>query len=176
MKKLFILIVIFLIILASIKNEEVIVIPDKSIRFRVIANSNAEEDIYVKEKVAEDLSKNIANITTSNDIKDVRKNINKNIENIEAQVGKVLKDFDYKKDYNVDYGINYFPEKIYKGVKYKEGYYESLVITLGEGKGNNYWCVLFPPLCMIDEDTPKKDIEYKFIIKEIIEKFKSIKE
>ena len=62
------------------------------------------------------------------------------------------------------------PEKEYKGVKYKEGYYESWVITLGEGEGNNWWCVLFPPLCLVEAEEAD-EVEYKFFIKELIDKY-----
>ena len=70
--------------------------------------------------------------------------------------------------FKVKYGINAFPEKIYKGVKYSEGDYESLVVEIGEAKGDNFWCVLYPPLCTIDESD--EDINYKFRIIEIFEK------
>ena len=66
-----------------------------------------------------------------------------------------------------------FPEKEYKGVVYDEGYYESLLVTLGEGKGDNFWCVLFPPLCLMEaeETDDTTEVEYKSFIKEIIEKY-----
>ena len=60
--------------------------------------------------------------------------------------------------------------KDYVGVKYPEGEYESLVITLGEGKGDNWWCVLFPPLCLVEAEE-HTDVEYKFFVKEIIDKY-----
>ena len=72
--------------------------------------------------------------------------------------------------YDINFGYNYFPEKEYKGVKYNEGYYESLLVTLGEGKGDNWWCVLFPPLCLIEADE-SSDVEYRSIIEEILEKY-----
>lgn len=153
-----------------------VVVPDESIRFRVVANSNNKEDISAKENTVKNLSKIINNISSSSTIKESRKNINKNLELIKSNINETFDNINYNKSYEIKYGINYFPEKIYKGVKYNEGYYESLLITIGDGKGNNYWCVLFPPLCMIDEDIKDEDIEYKFIISEIIEKFKSIKQ
>ena len=58
---------------------------------------------------------------------------------------------------------------IIKGVKYNSGLYESLVITLGEGHGPNYWCVLYPPLCSID--TNKEEVEYRSYIKDLIDKY-----
>ena len=67
--------------------------------------------------------------------------------------------------------MNYFPEKEYKGTIYKEGKYESLVITLGNGQGNNFWCVLFPPLCLLDEEDETTNVEYTSLVKEIIDKY-----
>ena len=72
-------------------------------------------------------------------------------------------------DFKINYGTNYFPEKIYKGVKYEAGEYESMVVKIGSGSGDNYWCVLFPPLCLMEAEETD-DVEYKFFIKEIIDK------
>ena len=75
-------------------------------------------------------------------------------------------------DYDINYGINHFPKKVYKGVIYPEGDYESLVVTLGNGLGKNFWCVLFPPLCLLEgEENNQKDVEYKFFVKELINKY-----
>ena len=77
-----------------------------------------------------------------------------------------------KDNYDINYGENYFPEKEYKGVSYEEGNYESLVITLGDGLGDNFWCVLFPPLCLLEaEENDTNKIEYTSFIKEIIDKY-----
>ncbi len=94
----------------------------------------------------------------------------------------IINNFDYinssisiflnSNDYKVDFGPNYFPKKVYKGVVYDEGIYDSLVITLGNGKGNNWWCVLFPPLCLLEENTTTTDVEYKLFVSRIIESFK----
>ena len=82
---------------------------------------------------------------------------------------KTLNKNNDKRSFHINYGKNYFPEKEYKDVIYEEGEYESLAITLGEGKGKNFWCVLFPPLCLIDKED--ENIEYKSLIKDIIEKY-----
>ena len=73
-------------------------------------------------------------------------------------------------DYEVSFGLNYFPEKEYKGVVYKEGEYESLVITLGNGEGENFWCVLFPPICTLEVEEDD-DISYRFLIKDLFDKY-----
>ena len=75
-------------------------------------------------------------------------------------------------EYKINYGMNYFPEKEYKGVTYEEGEYESLVITLGNGLGENFWCVLFPPLCLLEADEEEtEEVEYTSFVKEIIDKY-----
>ena len=56
-------------------------------------------------------------------------------------------------------------------IKYKEGNYESLVVTLGDGSGDNFWCVLFPPLCLLEAEDTNNEVEYKFFVKELIDKY-----
>ena len=88
---------------------------------------------------------------------------------IEENIKSTLKDNNINEEYHINYGVNYFPEKTYKGITYKAGNYKSYVVTLGEGKGENYWCVLFPPLCLIDENV--NDYDYHFLIKDILSKY-----
>ena len=78
----------------------------------------------------------------------------------------------YNIPFNLNYGNNYFPEKEYKGITYKEGYYESLVVTLGEGAGDNWWCLMFPPLCLMEaEEKELNNVEYKIFIKDVFKKY-----
>ena len=169
MKKILVILLIISIIFMLIKNEESLVIPKESIRFRVIANSNSKEDIEVKEYLTNKIINNNKELFENKSLIDSRNKINNSIDSINSLIDKTFNELNYNKDYKVKYGINYFPEKKYKGVKYTEGYYESLVITIGEGKGNNYFCVLYPPLCLVDENY--EEFEYKFKIAEILENF-----
>ena len=98
--------------------------------------------------------------------------IKNNLELVDNDVKKILEDNNYDLGYKINYGYNYFPEKEYKGVKYEEGYYESLLVTLGKGEGDNWWCVLFPPLCLIEGEEADK-VEYKSIVEQIIKKYLS---
>ena len=167
MKK--IIIILFIISIGYIfkDRENEIIIPNEAIRFRVIANSDSlidqKEKEIIKEKVEKEVYDLIVGIDNREEVKNsIENNINK-IENIVAN---------YDINYKVNYGYNYFPSKNYKGIIYPAGNYESLVITLGEGKGDNFWCVLFPPLCLLEND--KKDvgeIEYQSYIKNILDKF-----
>ena len=172
MKKLLIILSIIVLALTITKKENVVV-PTNSIRFRVIANSNTEHDQDVKKTLVKNLYSEIRHINTySKDISSSRKIIQENIHNFDKVIEKTIENESYNNTYNVNYGTNHFPEKEYKGVIYQEGDYESLVITLGDGLGDNFWCVLFPPLCLLEaEDTETDEVEYTSFIKEIIDKY-----
>ena len=162
MKKIIVLLFVLTIIYIS-KSEEEIIIPTNSIRYRIIANSDSTKDQMLKMNIKEKLDEEILPILSdSNSIEDSRLLIKDNLDNIKNVVSKYTDDFD------VNYGKNYFPEKTYKGINYDAGNYESLVITLGSGLGKNWWCVLYPPLCLIDENI--NDVEYTTLVKEILKK------
>lgn len=165
MKKIIIILFVFMaIVLLSNKTDEVI-IPKSSIRYRIIANSNDKYDQILKLKINEDvLPIIIKSINEVNNIDDAKTSIKNSIPNIK----KVLDN--YNVDYQINYGNNYFPQKKYKNVLYEQGNYESLVISLDKAKGDNFWCVLFPPLCLID--TNNENVEYESYVKKIINKYK----
>lgn len=171
MKKAIIILTILVTIL-SLNKEEKVEIPKDSIRFRVVANSNSEKDQTIKKKIVNNLKENIFLLEYNNkSLKSSRNNIKKIIPKFSEVVDKTLTDEQENITYNINYGMNYFPEKEYKGTIYKEGKYESLVITLGNGQGNNFWCVLFPPLCLLDEEDETTNVEYTSLVKEIIDKY-----
>lgn len=173
MKKLTIIIAMIMLFVLNNAKVESIIIPNEAIRVRIIANSNSKEDLKIKEQLKEDIEPTIyrllKNVTDINKARTILKN---NIDNIDIEVKRSLINQNNNTKYNVNYGLNYFPEKNFKGIIYKEGYYESLVITIGKGEGNNWWCVLYPPLCMIEvESIENSNIEYKSYINEILNKY-----
>ena len=165
MKKIIIILFAFMaIVLLSNKTDKVI-IPKSSIRYRIIANSNDKDDQILKLKINEDvLPIIIKSINEVNNIDEAKTSIKNSIPNIK----KILDN--YNVDYQINYGNNYFPQKKYKNVLYEQGNYESLVISLDKAKGDNWWCVLFPPLCLID--TNNENVEYESYVKKIINKYK----
>ena len=167
MKKIIIVLFFLIVLLVFINEKKMLLIPNESIRFRVIANSDSTLDQDLKLSVKNDVEKELYNIIgESKNIEEVRYRISNNID----KVDNILKK--YNISYDISYGNNYFPEKEYKGVKYKEGEYESVVITIGNGLGHNWWCVLFPPLCLLDEKDNLDSIEYEFYARELINKIK----
>ena len=161
---------IFSVYNKSKKNEEV-KLPDSAIRFRVLANSNSPRDQKIKEEVRDKMQKELYQLLeNSKSTKQARNLIINNMDNFNSLLENEMKDKEYS--YTIDYGMHVFPEKTYKGITYEAGEYESLLVTLGEGSGDNWWCVLFPPLCVMEaEETNTSKIEYKSFIKEIIEKY-----
>ena len=147
-------------------NKEEVLIPKDSIRFRIIANSNNIKDQSLKQSIKNELKETIIpKIEQTTSINNTRNIIKESIPLIEEKLNG------YNIDYNISFGNNFFPTKSYKGITYPEGNYESLVITIGKGLGDNYWCVLYPPLCLVEE-TNNSNIEYKSLVKEIINKYK----
>ena len=155
MKKIVLIIFVIVTVLSINKNYN----DQNMIRFRIIASSNQEEDQELKRKILKSIKKDLLS-SSATTIEEEREYLKNKIPTFEEKIKKELPN----NNYSIHYGLNYFPQKQYNGKTYKEGEYESLVITLGSGEGNNFWCILFPPLCMIDEE----EIEYKSLIKEVL--------
>lgn len=167
MKKIIIVLFLFTIILLITNNKEEFIIPDSAIRLRVIANSNTFEDQATKMEI----KNNIEDILKTDLISATNKLEAKNlVTNKIPEIKNMIKN--YNVTYDINYGNNYFPEKTYKGIKYEAGNYESLVVTLGNGAGENWWCVLFPPLCLMDATAnDASDVDYQFFVKNLVEKY-----
>ena len=165
MKKIIVMLFCLIIgIMIYYKNNEII-IPSDAIRIRIIANSNSISDLYEKKKLKEDIENDIYNLVNNvSNLEDARFNIKNNLDNIDKIISSKTN------DYHINYGMNYFPRKSYKGIIYNEGEYESLVITLGKGMGDNWWCVLYPPLCLIDDNLNTSDVEYRSLVYDILRK------
>ncbi len=162
-------IVTIYVVYNNVKAEE-IVIPNTAIRLRVIPNSNNLLDQEMKAKVKQYLETNLyKNFANVDDIDEARTIINNNIPKIEEDIIIIFNENNYDMNFKVKYGNNYFPEKEYKGITYKEGYYESLVVEIGEAKGDNFWCVLFPSLCLLETEETT-EVEYKLGVLELINK------
>lgn len=147
------------------------IIPDEAIRLRVLANSNSEYDQIVKNKIKDQLQGSMyALLANTSNIDEARTIIKTNIDSLNVSIGTALTEEKSNINYEIDFGNHYFPKKVYKGITYNEGYYESLLVKLGEGKGDNWWCVLFPPLCLLEAEE-STEVEYKFFVQELIDKY-----
>lgn len=165
MKKALILLLIPILFIASNYKQK-----DDLIRIRVIANSNSEYDQKIKMNISDKLRNKLYDLLKNEEnIDNARKIIKENISNLEDTIDNNL---ETNYGYTINYGFNYFPEKEYNGTKYKEGNYESLLVKLGKGEGDNWWCILFPPICLIEvEEEKEQEVQYSFFLKDIFDKF-----
>lgn len=126
-------------------------IKDKLIRFHVIANSDDKKDQELKLKVRDEILKYIApKLKDSKSIDESRKILKENDEQIKKIASKVIKDNGYSYAVNSTLDHENFPVKTYGNITLPQGNYEAYRVIIGSGKGQNWWCVMFPPLCFID--------------------------
>ena len=136
-------------------------------RFHVGANSDSTEDQdlklqvrdYVLSKVQEEITQQMTSSYSDSASREplaqqkfIREYIEDNLPRIEswAKEAVISQGFDY--DVTASTGIRHIPAKYYDELFFPEGNYEALTLSIGEGKGQNWWCVVFPPLCMVDSE------------------------
>ena len=142
---------------------------DKLIRFHVIANSDSEEDQNLKLKVRDEVISYLQpKLENSNSIEESEKIIKNEYKTLENISKKVISKNGY--NYIVKVGLEYsnFPAKQYSSVVLPAGKYKALRIIIGEGKGKNWWCVMFPPLCFIDDQNGIIDEKTDKKLKEVL--------
>lgn len=133
------------------QEEDVVVIPNEAIRLRILANSNSEQDQEIKRIVRDRVNAQITEwVSTLTSMEAAREKIIANLDILEATAKEVLEENGVNQKVQIDFGEVDFPTKLYGNFLYPAGKYEAVLITLGEGTGANWWCVLFPPLCFLD--------------------------
>ncbi|MGG5462856.1 stage II sporulation protein R [Clostridium sp. B9] len=126
-------------------------ISEKLIRFHVLANSDTDIDQELKMKVKDEVLKYISPILEkSESLEESREILKKEDSNIiKIAEGCIEKEgFDYKVETTLT--RENFPVKEYGNIVLPQGEYEAYRILIGDGEGQNWWCVMFPPLCFID--------------------------
>lgn len=141
------------------------------IRIHIRANSNSEKDQSVKLKVrdgvTEYLEDKLAVCKTKSEAAAVLEREKKNLVKI-ADSTLYNNNFEYKTSISIK--KEYFPDRRYDGYDFPAGYYDAMVINLGTGNGDNWWCVAFPPLCFIPDGNDGEKIVYKSWVKEMLDK------
>jgi stage II sporulation protein R len=155
-----ILICFFMIVIMAWEGQKTdaavaeVTIPQDSIRLRILANSDGTQDQLVKRQIrdtiVEQMNQWVTALEDPQSLEQARALIRTHLPELNALVGSELEKRGIQYSYNVELGVVPFPTKLYGGTVYPAGEYEAVRVTLGEGKGQNWWCVLFPPLCFID--------------------------
>jgi stage II sporulation protein R len=126
-------------------------IPKQAIRLRILAHSDRPEEQWIKRKVRDEIVREIGSWKRKpKTIEEARKTIRERLPKFQALAEQTLKKYGFSHPVLVRFGKVPFPTKLYGERLYPAGEYEALLIQIGDGKGENWWCVLFPPLCFID--------------------------
>lgn len=139
------------------------------LRIHIRANSNYEVDqdikYVIKDSIVDFLTPIISRCKTKEDFE---KSLNDNLLNIECIANKILAQNNF--DYVASAKINneYFPVRSYDNLTLQNGYYDALIVNLGSGRGDNWWCVVYPPLCFLNSNA---DYVYKSRIADFIKKY-----
>ena len=139
------------------------------LRIHIRANSNNEEDqnvkFFIKDIVVEYMTPLLVDAKNKNDVMLI---IEENKRELIHVVDMALQSQGF--DYGCSISINneFFPTRNYDGLTLDADYYDALIVNLGSGDGNNWWCVMYPNLCFNNPN----DVVYKSKIKEIIDKIK----
>lgn len=120
-------------------------------RLHVLANSDSEEDQTLKYKVRDNLIKYMNNICKDCTSKEEAINLVTLYQEEFKQVAlETIKNEGYSYDVNIEIGNFEFPTKQYGDISLPAGFYDALKVEIGEAKGKNWWCVMFPSLCFVD--------------------------
>lgn len=154
LKFLFILFIIIIFILISAKSYSQTMfnnISNNFLRLHIIANSDSTEDQMLKYKIRDAVIEYISPYFENvNSKEDALKILNEHIDDIYNLSLDIATSNGYNYPIKVSVGNFYFPTKEYTQITLPEGFYDALKIELGNSTGQNWWCVMFPSLCIID--------------------------
>lgn len=142
------------------------------IRIHIRANSNDACDQAVKLKVRDKITEYLnGEIGCARTYPEAYDGISVRLGAIERIGNDVLTREGY--DYGCRARLNeeFFPTRVYESVVVDSGYYDALIVELGSGKGDNWWCVIYPPLCFVKPSGSGGEIRYRSIIVELWRKF-----
>lgn len=170
MKKLIILFLIItfggLITWGFLNNEQVTA---EYLRIHIRANSNLEIDQNVKYSVKDAVvSVMIPFLSECRTKEEAEQAISNNFGLIETTANNILRSNGFSYIAKARLATEEFPTRDYNGFVLEKGFYDALILDLGEGRGNNWWCVVYPPLCFLKANPVGEEIIYKSKLMEII--------
>lgn len=164
---MFLLFCFILVSVSSFANTVSQNLSDNFFRLHILANSDSEADQNLKLEVRD----KIIEYMNSQDFSDTNKSevmecVNSNLEKYQEIAEKTIQEAGYDYSVLVEIGNFYFPTKLYGNISLPAGSYDALRIKIGDAKGQNWWCSLFPPLCFVDISSGVIDEESSENLKE----------
>lgn len=176
-RKVGIVIALFLILIGGIVGlncaQGTKLTADSYLRIHIRANSNSVEDQNIKYQVKDAIVEYLTPILVDADTKErAIFLIKENLTEISNVAGLVLVNAGYNYGANAVLRSEYFPTRCYDDIVLESGEYDSLIVELGSAEGNNWWCVVYPPLCFVNSvDDGSQSITYRSKLVEIIKSF-----
>lgn len=174
-KVLFILMVVYsvMFLAACTNNASAANNNDSYLRIHIRANSNTSVDqnvkYTIKDQIIQFLTPIVANCNSFNEVKAA---LNNNLQRIQSKVNNILTENNFSYTSNVKLNNEFFPTRYYEDKVLLANYYDALIIELGEAVGDNWWCVVYPPLCFLNaQGNYGESFVYKSKIIELINKF-----
>lgn len=138
---------VFLLPVLPIRGEEAVY--EKVIRLHVLANSDSDEDQKIKLLVRDGVLEYVGSLTKDcSNVDEAKEALEMHLDEIKEVSDRILEANGVKDRSTVELGKESYPEREYEGVRLPSGEYCSLRISIGSAEGHNWWCVLFPPLCL----------------------------
>lgn len=167
-----------IVLIAVLAIGAVLILPEQTeanseyLRIHIRANSNDEQDQAVKLKVKDAVVEYLIPLLAKAETKgDAERILRSHKEEIALEAANALRKEGFRYGAKADVKSEEFPTRQYGSETFPSGVYDALIVELGEGKGDNWWCVAFPPLCFTPNSN-SKNIVYKSKIIEIINKWK----
>lgn len=164
------IIIILMAVLCFPKNIGAGTSETQYLRIHIRANSNTQYDQQIKYTVRDAIVQALTPLVNScNSKAQAEVILNDNLDLIEQTANNVLSDHGYHYRSKATLRAENFPTRVYENLTLPEGVYDALILELGEGAGDNWWCVIYPPLCFTGESAVAGEVVYKSKIAELIE-------
>ena len=156
----------FVLLIQPYRKNDSSLLSDKLLRFRVLADSDSSIDQYEKNELSKKmitlLSPALSDIKTKEEALTL---LRESLPFLNAYCNYVLSDYGAQKYASCTLGSHLFPYKTYGNYQFPAGIYDTLLVTIGSGRGSNWWCLAFPPLCFANEafiDVPDSSSQMLF--------------
>jgi stage II sporulation protein R len=147
--------------------------PGNFLRLHIRANSNSSADQEIKHAVRrniiDELTPTFAFVTSKSQ---AMQTLAQRLPYIEESTNKLLNTSGFNYSSKIHLRQEHFPARNYNGHNLAQGIYDALIIELGDATGDNWWCVVYPPLCFLDNNIEgERGVIYRSRIQEIIKRF-----
>lgn len=156
----------FVLLIHPYRKNDSSLLSDKLLRFRVLADSDSSIDQYEKNELSKKMITLLSPVLSTVQTKEEALTLlRESLPFLNAYCNYVLSDYGAQKYASCTLGSHLFPYKTYGNYQFPAGVYDTLLVTIGRGRGSNWWCLAFPPLCFANEafiDVPDSSSQMLF--------------